>query len=104
MGQESIVTSRKQSWIRRTPWILFGILGIPSIGCSSANQGYPDVLATSFIDKPGKCHQCGQELPSVANENVLDVSSARFIVCGPECREQMGKWHQEQIGAAGTQR
>lgn len=94
------------TWLRRRPWVWISIvaLGVSAEGCSSGGRGYPDVQTTSLLGKPGNCHQCCAELPEVAEEHVLDMPSARFIVCCPECRERMQSWYHEQNGGLSTTR
>lgn len=78
--------------------ILLCMLSLSIAACSGNRGGYPESEVSSALHKPGICHNCGRTIEQVEEQNLLDMKSAQYVVCGEKCAAQQRKWHEAQYG------
>jgi hypothetical protein len=79
--------------------LAFSLVALTFASCIGAvGNGYPEVQTTSALGKPGQCQNCGKQIASVAESELLTVGSARYVVCSEKCQEETRQWHISQFG------
>lgn len=85
---------------RQRGWLTVALVSafLTFTSCGQSGSGYPDVKATTQLNQPGVCHSCGLAIEQVKPSHVLDLKSAKYIVCSEKCGAEVRTWHASQLG------